>query len=223
MPPILLLIPTEFEYAFVKERVELLTSKNKLIVTTCGFGPVLPAALTAEKICQHHPSQVILCGIAGAYAAASLKIGAAYEFSRVSLDGVGAGQGTEFQTPSQMGWAHFSGDAERPSIGDTIDISDTIDVGDGEGRTLLTVCSAAGDRDQAAVRYQRFASEAEDMEAFAVAAACKLQNVPLRVVRGISNIAGDRDHSKWKCADAMHSAMDIVERIVVEAVTDDQG
>jgi len=58
-------------------------------------------------------------------------------------------------------------------------------------------------------------------QGFAVAAACRLQNVPLRVVRGISNIAGDRDHSQWKIADAMNSAMDIVERIVMEAAADE--
>jgi futalosine hydrolase len=61
------------------------------------------------------------------------------------------------------------------------------------------------------------------MEAFAVAAACQLQNVPLRVVRGISNIAGDRDHSKWKIADAMHSAMNIVEKLIEEPPADDKN
>ena len=217
MTPIVLLIPTEFEHAFVKERAESLTTKHKLIVATCGFGPVLPAAITTEKIQQHRARLVILCGIAGANQGASLDVGAAYEFSRIRIDGVGAGQGTEFKAPSQMGWTQFAGDADRPSIGDVIDI------GDAEGRSLLTVCAAAGDRDQANDRYQRYATEAEDMEAFAVAAACQLQNVPLRVVRGISNIAGDRDHSKWKSAEAMRAAMDIVERIVQEAASDDQN
>jgi len=67
MPPILLLIPTEFEHAFVKERTESLADKHELIVAACGFGPVLPAAITTEKIHQHRPRLVILCGIAGAY------------------------------------------------------------------------------------------------------------------------------------------------------------
>jgi len=216
MPPILLLIPTESEHALVKERVGLLQGKYEVEFATCGFGPVLPAAITTEKIQHHRPRFIILFGIAGANEAASLDIGAAYEFSQVKIDGVGAGQGTEFKTPTEMGWPQFAGDTDRPSIGDVIDL------GNIGGRSLLTVCAAAGDRDQASERYQRYSTEAEDMEAFAVAAACQLQNVPLRVVRGISNIAGDRDHSKWKIADAMNSAMDIVERIVKEAVSNGQ-
>jgi len=217
MPPILLLIPTEFEHSLVKKRAERLATNHKVVVNTCGFGPVLPAAITTEKILQHRPGLVILCGIAGTFEGASLEVGAAYEFSRIQIDGIGAGQGTEFKTPSQMGWTQFAGDADRPSIGDVIE------VGDAGGQSLLTVCSAAGDRDQAQKRHQRYATQAEDMESFAVAAACQLQNVPLRVVRGISNVAGDRDHSKWKSADAMHSVMDIIERIVQEAVADDQN
>ena len=215
MLPNLLLIPTEPEHALVKERAQILVDKTFAIVAICGFGPVLPAATVTEKIHQYRPRQVILCGIAGAYDGASLDVGAAYEFSQVKIDGIGVGQGTEFKTPSQMGWEQFAGDTDRPAIGDQIDISSM------EDRSLLTVCTAASDRAQANDRYQRYETAAEDMEAFAVAAACRLQNVPLRVVRGISNIAGDRDHSQWKIADAMNSAMDIVERIVMEAAADE--
>ncbi len=214
MPPILLLIPTDPEHVLVKKPVKRLLDKYDVKFFTCGFGPVLPAAITTETIHQHRPHLVILCGIAGAYAQASLEIGAAYEFAQVKIDGIGTGQGTEFKTPSQMGWNQFAGDSDRPSIGDTID------VGNSGGQCLLTVCAAAGDSVQADDRHQRYAAQAEDMEAFAVAAACQLQNVPLRLVRGISNIAGERDHSKWKSADAMNSAMKIVERIIEEAVAD---
>jgi len=215
MPLNLLLIPTEFEHAFVKERVESLGNKHDTRFALCGFGPVVPAAIATEQIHQHQPHQIILCGIAGAYQGASLETGAAYEFSQLKIDGIGVGQGTDFKTPSQMGWTQFAGDANRSPIGDVIDVNSAT------RRALLTVCTAASDRAEADDRYHRYAVDAEDMEAFAVAAACRLQNVPLRVVRGISNIAGDRDHSQWKIADAMNSAMDIVERIVMEAAADE--
>ena len=44
------------------------------------------------------------------------------------------------------------------------------------------------------------------MEGFAVAMACRLQNIPLEIIRGISNVAGDRDKSNWRVADAMGAA-----------------
>jgi futalosine hydrolase len=47
---------------------------------------------------------------------------------------------------------------------------------------------------------------AEDMEGFAVAAACRLAGIPLDIVRGISNTAGDRDHSHGQIDAACRAA-----------------
>jgi futalosine hydrolase len=48
---------------------------------------------------------------------------------------------------------------------------------------------------------------AEDMEGFSVAAACKLAGKPIRIVRGISNRAGDRDHRFWEIDRGLDAAM----------------
>ncbi len=208
MPPILLLIPTEFEISLVKERAAEIQTRHNVAVAICGFGPVIPAAISTEKLLQLRPRLVILCGIAGAYVSAGLKIGAAYEFSDIGIDGVGAGRGPDFKTSSQLGWPQFAGDEQRSPI------SNSVNLGTESGLSLLTVCSASQGRDHANDRQQRYAAHAEDMEGFAVAAACRLQQVPLRVVRGISNVAGDREHAHWKTADAMTSAFDLVNAIV---------
>ena len=44
------------------------------------------------------------------------------------------------------------------------------------------------------------------MEGFSVAVACQFAGIPLKVVRGISNIAGDRDKGRWRIKDAMDAA-----------------
>ena len=44
---------------------------------------------------------------------------------------------------------------------------------------------------------------AEDMESFGVAMACKLASVPLTVIRGISNVAGNRDIESWEVDSAL--------------------
>jgi futalosine hydrolase len=47
------------------------------------------------------------------------------------------------------------------------------------------------------------------MEAFGVAFACHLARVPLTVVRGISNAAGNRDKGDWRLDEALTSALDL--------------
>jgi futalosine hydrolase len=68
------------------------------------------------------------------------------------------------------------------------------------------------------LRKQAFpAAMAEDMEGFAVAFACRLRGVPVDVVRGISNVAGDRDKSRWEVAAAVESAGRLALQIMTEA------
>ncbi len=50
---------------------------------------------------------------------------------------------------------------------------------------------------------------AEDMEGYAVALACRLHDVPLTIIRGISNQAGDRNHDGWQVAEALQSAAEL--------------
>jgi futalosine hydrolase len=48
------------------------------------------------------------------------------------------------------------------------------------------------------------------MEGFGVAVACRLANVPLTIVRGISNRAGDRDHTNWNIEGSLEQAMQLI-------------
>ena len=47
---------------------------------------------------------------------------------------------------------------------------------------------------------------AEDMEGFGVALACALHGVPLSIVRGISNAAGQRAPAHWRISPALAAA-----------------
>ena len=64
-------------------------------------------------------------------------------------------------------------------------------------------------RDRAAAPSERGrhpSALAEEMEGFAVAVAAGLFGVPLRIVRGASNRAGDRNHAEWRMAEALAAA-----------------
>jgi len=51
------------------------------------------------------------------------------------------------------------------------------------------------------------------MEAYSVAVAARLHGVPLTVVRGISNLAGDRDHSRWRMTEALQAARAVLREL----------
>ncbi len=82
-------------------------------------------------------------------------------------------------------------------------------------RLLLTACASSSCADDMAHKKLTFPNAAaEDMEGFGVAAACRLANTPLTIIRGISNQVGDRDCQSWKIAEAMIAAVALVEEIL---------
>ncbi len=213
--PNLILIPTQPEFAVLQPRLETLTVNGHWRIELCGFGIAAAAARAAMLVEQCQPDRVILTGIAGTFDDA-LPAGQAFDFTRVACFGIGAGSGVEFQTAQEMGWPHWQPPsrptrseprcaiAARGEIGDLIELDTSTSTGD---RLLLTACSASAHDRDVQERLQKFPTAiAEDMEGFAVALACQLAEVPLQIIRGISNRAGDRDKTHWKTAEALDSA-----------------
>ncbi len=208
MPNSLLLIPTKTERQWAATLLDSLPPN--IVVELCGFGPIVAGIRTAQLIAQHRPQHVWLVGIAGAIDK-GLEIGTAYEFDEVACYGIGVGCGSNFQTASDMGWNQWSsGNSldDSPTIAETLQLQNQQPSLDVSPRQLLSVCAASSNAQEVAWRLQKFPhAVAEDMEGFAVAAACTLAQVPLRIVRGLSNMAGDRDHQSWQSAGAMQAAV----------------
>ncbi|MBU6222736.1 MAG: futalosine hydrolase [Planctomycetes bacterium] len=207
MPQPLILVPTERERGLIEPAIEAAWA-GPARVELCGFGPVVAAARTAQLIAEHRPSRVLLVGIAGRLSD-RLAIGAAHAFERVACHGVGAGSGDAFTPAESLGWPQWPGDAldSATRIGDVLPCSSGVDIGPEQAGLLLSACAASACAADVLVRLQLFPNAtAEDMEGFAVAAACRLSGVPLDIVRGISNTAGDRDHSRWQIDAACRAA-----------------
>lgn len=185
-------------------------NQDDVVLRLCGFGPVASAAATSRLIAEHEPDRILLLGIAGALAA-ELTPGSTILVDEVAIYGIGAGSGDTFMTAGQLGWAHWA----PPPDSDEQPIRDVISLWpDGEPpsqpRQLLTVCSAAASHKDVRDRRSLFPSAvAEDMEGFSVALAAKTADVPLGIVRGISNIAGDRDKTRWKIVEALNATADV--------------
>ncbi len=219
----LLLIPTEPELRLLRPRLGPLAGDGHVVgqwtIALCGFGLVAAAARTAMLIAQQRPQQVLLVGIAGALSD-SAAIGSAYTFERVVCDGIGVGSDSDYLAAGEIGWNQWAGEGAVSAIGDEIELASGAQNGhtaDGSatesrspaatGATLLSVCAASAHQRQAQQRQQRYpAAIAEDMEGFGVAMACKLAGVPLQIVRGISNCAGDRELKRWQIQEALAAA-----------------
>jgi futalosine hydrolase len=207
----LVLVPTERERGIVEPLVTAACGGG-VRIELCGFGPVVAAARTAQLIAEHRPDHLLLVGIAGRFTE-RLAIGQAYAFERVACHGVGAGSGDAFVTAEAMGWPQWPDDGpdRRPRIGDVLPCtSNALPAAAPRADLLLSVCEASAGEADVRSRLRLYPdAEAEDMEGFAVAAACRLAGVPLDIVRGISNATGDRDISRWQIEAACRAAAEL--------------
>lgn len=209
----LLLVPTVGERRIV-EQVIGSSDGGRLRIELCGFGPIAAAARTAHLLATLQPASVTLVGIAGAIDG-RLTVGHAYRFDEVVSYGVGVGTGGDFQQASSLGWLQWPGD---PSVGQSA-VGDRIGcAGTTAGHVLLTACTAsAGPADVQLRRALVPDAGAEDMEGFGVAIACELARVSWTIIRGISNRAGDRDHSRWCVEPALEAAAMLALQTLAEA------
>ena len=212
----LILVPTAVELQHLPLHFLKVIERKGGAIELCGFGPIVAAARAASLVVAHQPKQVVLCGIAGSLGD-SLQVASAYRFDLVACYGVGVGCGQSYRSAASVGWRQWSGDgagqASSVPIGDVIELSKLRS--STEQRLLLTVCAASLDDSDVALKRERYPqAAAEDMEGFAVAAACQLAGVSVNVVRGISNRAGDREHVNWKIAEAMIAAASLLEEMI---------
>lgn len=205
MPDVLLVIPTELErQAFLGAwRAERKLVRPQL----CGFGPIVPAGRVMQLIDEQHPRHICLLGIAGSLSNAA-QVGEAYMFDEVVCYGVGVGSGSDFQSANSLGWPQWN----DPNIGDSLPaVASKNHTAPGK---LVTTCSASANSIEADLKRAMYPQAvAEDMEAFSVATACRLAGIGFSCIRGISNIAGQRDKSVWQISAAMKSATELYANI----------
>ena len=203
----LILTPTPLELRVLAPLLSPLLGAIEARIELCGFGPIASAARSMQLFALHQPTHVVLVGIAGGLQS-DLSIGTARNFQEVGCVGVGVGTGADHQSADTIGWKHWTSAGE--SIGDLLPLAPrTIDKSK-LGRKLLTVCAASATDADVAMRVAQHAdADAEEMEGFGVAMACSLAGVPLQIIRGISNRAGDRDKRNWDIEGALRAAAEL--------------
>ncbi len=214
----LVLVPTELERRRLAPRLAAAGGGSGRI-ELCGFGPVAAAARTAGLVTERRPDRVLLVGIAGRIGD-RLDIGQARRFAEVACYGIGAGTGAGFEPAGTLGWPQWPGDpAGADGIGDVILLAPATGPADPPAGLLLTACAASATAADVALRRAAFtAAVAEDMEGYGVALACRLAGIPLEIVRGISNTAGDRDKARWQIEPALAAAADLAATILAASL-----
>jgi len=210
MTSTLILVPTQLESDRLQSCLRHTVTNAVVSWQLCGFGPVAGACLTTQLLSQTQPDRVLLAGIAGSLST-NVGVGTALSFSRVGMYGVGAGSGADFQTGPQLGWPYFAGSSTEAIAAAVEDELPVTPLQTNGGQLLLTACAASATVEDTNLRRKMFPDAvAEDMEGFGVAMACHLQGVPLTIIRGISNVAGDRDKVNWNVDDALKSAATLI-------------
>lgn len=208
----LLIVPTQFELQFLSSSFREQINETDCQLELCGFGIVVSAIRTSQLIARYSPKQVLLIGIAGTLNG-RFPIGHAFQFSEVECFGIGAGAGDHYLSAHEMGWRQWP---QEPKISGSLLLTERS--GDNlanQPATLLTCCSAsATDQDVQLKLKKHPKAVAEDMEGFAVAAACRFADVRLTIVRGISNRAGDRNKENWRVAEAMLAVEKTIRKVL---------
>ena len=199
-PRTLVLVPTETERRHLARQPGFGVEAPCAL---CGFGPVAAAARARDAVAVHEPERVVLVGIAGTFDPEGLPVGTAAVFPSVLMHGVGVGAAS-FVSAAALGYRHWPQSGRDESGPEALPLAAPVPSAAGP---LLTVCAATATEAEARQRHELFPdAAAEDMEGFAAALACRLADIPLAVVRGISNAVGDRRFERWQIPEALDAA-----------------
>jgi futalosine hydrolase len=180
----------------------------------CGFGLAASGAGAAWAMGRYLREytgpirHVILIGIAGTYDSITHAPGSAMLATGAQCQGISAGDKRWQQTPPRQGLSPVYDEVtfhlpvvKKPEI---------------ETGLLLSVAAASASVTEAGERAAQFpGAVAEDMEAFAVGIAAHHYELPMSVIRGISNIAGDRDKTRWQVEESLTAARELLESAIL--------
>lgn len=211
------------------------TSNINVLLLNTGIGKV-NAAHSATGIIEHYPIKCIInLGVGGAYPKSGLKIGdIAIATKEIYGDeGVITSKGRNRLVPRwkdikeigvplvQIGKKKYFNEFpldERlvkkvlNSVKNiTHDVSHITNIKSGN---FVTVSAATGIHKRAVELERQFNAICENMEGVAIANICTIYKIPMLEIRGISNIVGVRDKSKWNLRLASENCQEAVLKLL---------
>ena len=197
--PLLVCIATEIEGRLLRERLG--TSADARIVCT-GVGPVNAAHAVTLEILRQRPDAIVVCGVGGAYGGSGLQVGEVACADVECYGDLGAATPSGFLDMKALGFPVV--ESPGPLYNDLPMQLWPVD----RRVKFVTVSTCSGTDAAARTLEARTGGAVENMEGAAVAHVACLHGIPVGEVRGISNIATDRDPSRWRLTEAAIAAQE---------------
>ena len=189
---------TAFESTLLRQQ---LGGDSRVRFVEMGIGPVNAAHAVTLAIAQERPSAIVVCGIGGAYPSSGLQVGDVAAAAKEIYGDLGAQSPGGFLDMKALGFAVVN-DATQPLFNEL-----PMQLFPADRRVnFVTVSTCTGLDADARRLEQRTGGAVENMEGAAVAHVAHLHRIPVGEVRGISNIASDRDKGSWRIKDAAEAA-----------------
>jgi futalosine hydrolase len=173
------------------------SGREPVYLSEVGVGVASAALVLGVLVSAISPAEIIMIGSAGALPDSGLEPGhlavasseVLSEFGAFSEPGIGSAAalgitGVSQEIPLDKEMADHLAEAACATA--------PVSVG-----RFLTVVGVSADSRLAEVRAKRFSAIAENMEGFAIALAGQMLHIKAGEIRGVSNLAGDRDKKTW--------------------------
>jgi futalosine hydrolase len=177
---------------------------HALIYAISGIGKTNAAHSATILIHKYRPAIVMNFGIGGAYPSSGLDVGEIAIASKEVYADEGVGLKDGFHTLETVGIPLLRKGGRRYFNEFPLDKSLSLaafsasrSLFNSKRGTFSTVSTCTGTAIRASELAGRFRAICENMEGAAVAHICCLYGIPCVEIRSISNIAGERDTSKW--------------------------
>ncbi len=207
--PIVIAAPTAKEMKALSKVLKKFECKDLV----CGVGPGHTALTITRFLSEHGPHLVILAGIGGAFHKSGLNIGEVCVATSETYGDLGrcTAHGIE---PIEI---------EGEDINTFFDLSSCLkkyfpnlffeSIGITCG-PMVTVSCTSGTPERAGEIRERTGALCENMEGAAAAHATHFFDAPFMEIRGISNMAGEAERSRWDIAGALSELSQGVEKVL---------
>lgn len=191
---VIVCVSTELEGALLKPQLPVLVT---------GVGAV-NAAITLTQFLERHGARAILsCGIGGSYPGAGLRVATAVWAESECYGDLGAASANGFLDMRALGFAVIAGASPVYNI-----LPVSLRPRGATTLPFITVNTCTGTDAAAREVEARTRGAVENMEGAAIAHVAALYGIPMGEVRGISNLAGNRDRAAWRVKEAAAAAQE---------------